>query len=69
MNTQAEAGDRGGSLEVWSEFTQDCRSLTKGDIKSGGQLATTGKVLILVGLSAQTMFVHVWYTTSGRVRS
>ena len=43
--------------------------LTKSDIKSGGQLATTSKVLILVGPCAQTMFVHVWYPTSGRAQS
>ena len=43
--------------------------MTKSDIKSGGQLATTSKVLILVGPCAQTMFVHSWYPTSGRARS
>ena len=54
---------------IFCKFTQDCRSLTKSDIKSGGQLATTSKVLILVGPHAQTMFVHVWYPTSGHARS
>ena len=43
--------------------------LTKSDIKSGGQLATTSQVLMLVGPCAQTMFVHIWYPTSGRAQS
>ena len=43
--------------------------MTKSDIKSGGQLAATSKVIILVGPCAQTMFVHVWYPTSGHAQS